>query len=81
MVQSSGGALLDIINGILDFSRIEAGKFQLDSIDFTLSETIAGALKPLALTAFDQGVELVYDERPGVPELRPWRSGHPASAG
>ncbi len=76
MVQSSGRALLDTINSILDFSKIEAGKFQLDIIDFTLRETLAGVLKPLALTAFDRGVELVYDEGPDVPEFLRGDPGH-----
>jgi len=76
MVQSSGRALLETIDSILDFSKIEAGKFQLDVIDFTLRETLAGVLKPLALTAFDRGVELVYDEGPDVPEFLRGDPGH-----
>ena len=51
MVQSSALALLDVINSVLDFSKIEAGKLQMEAIDFTLRETLMGALKPLALEA------------------------------
>jgi signal transduction histidine kinase/DNA-binding response OmpR family regulator len=68
MVQASAGALLDVINSILDFSKIEAGKMELEQIDFTLWETVTGALKPLALTARNKGIELLYDEGPNVPE-------------
>jgi two-component system, sensor histidine kinase and response regulator len=68
MVQSSALALLDVINSVLDFSKIDAGKLQLEEIDFTLRETITGALKPLALTSSTKGLELLYDEGPGVPE-------------
>jgi PAS domain S-box-containing protein len=68
MVQSSAIALLDVINSVLDFSKIDAGKLQLEEIDFTLRETITGALKPLALTANRKGLELLYDEGPGIPE-------------
>jgi two-component system, sensor histidine kinase and response regulator len=68
MVQSSAVALLDVINSVLDFSKIDAGKLQLEEIDFTLRETITGALKPLGLTANKKGLELLYDEGPGVPE-------------
>jgi len=68
MVQASAGALLETINSILDFSKIEAGKLELEEIDFTLWETVTGALKPLALTARNKGVELIYDEGPDVPE-------------
>jgi two-component system, sensor histidine kinase and response regulator len=68
MVQASAGSLLDVINSILDFSKIEAGKMELEQIDFTLWETVTGALKPLALSGRNKGVELLYDEGPGVPE-------------
>ena len=68
MVQQSAEALLETINSILDFSKIEAGKMELEAIDFTLWETVTGALKPLALTARKKNVELLYDEGPDVPE-------------
>lgn len=68
MVQTSAAALLDIINSILDFSKIEAGRMELDEVDFTLWETVTGALKPLALTGRNKGVELLYDEGSDVPE-------------
>ena len=68
MVQSSAMALLDVINSVLDFSKIDAGKLQLEEVDFTLRETITGALKPLALSANEKDLELLYDEGPGIPE-------------
>ncbi len=68
MVQSSALALLDVINSVLDFSKIEAGKLQMEAIDFTLRDTLTGALKPLALEANRKGLELLYDESPGIPE-------------
>ena len=68
MVQGSALALLDVINSVLDFSKIEAGKLQMERIDFTLRDTITGALKPLAITANQKEVELLYDESVGIPE-------------
>jgi len=68
MVQGSALALLDVINSVLDFSKIEAGKLQIEAIDFTLRETLTGALKPQALVAQRKGVELLYDEGPDMPE-------------
>jgi PAS domain S-box-containing protein len=68
MVLGSAGALLETINSILDFSKIEAGKLELEEVDFTLWETVTGVLKPLALTARNKGIELLYDEGPDVPE-------------
>ncbi|MDH3205817.1 MAG: response regulator [Gemmatimonadota bacterium] len=68
MVQGSALALLDVINSVLDFSKIEAGKLQMETIDFTLRDTLTGSLKPLGLTANRKGLELLYDEGPGIPE-------------
>jgi PAS domain S-box-containing protein len=68
MVQGSALALLDVINSVLDFSKIEAGKVEIEAIDFTLRDTLSGALKPQALIADRKGVELLYEEEPGVPE-------------
>ena len=68
MVQGSALALLDVINSVLDFSKIEAGKLQIEAIDFTLRDTLTGALKPQALVANRKGVELLYDEGTGIPE-------------
>ena len=68
MVQNSAEALLETINSILDFSKMEAGKMELEAIDFTLWETVTAALKPLALTARNKRVELLYDEAADVPE-------------
>jgi PAS domain S-box-containing protein len=69
MVQNSGRALMDTLNSILDFSKIEAGKFQLEDIDFAIRGTLSGVMKPISITAQHKGVELVYDESPGIPEL------------
>ncbi|MGE0158934.1 MAG: response regulator [Gemmatimonadales bacterium] len=68
MVQGSALALLDVINSVLDFSKIEAGKLEIEAIDFTLRDTLTGALKPQALAANRKGVELLYDEGLGIPE-------------
>ncbi len=68
MVQGSALALLDVINSVLDFSKIEADKLQIEAIDFTLRDTLTGALKPQALLANRKGIELLYDEGPGMPE-------------
>ena len=50
MIGSSADNLLEIINSILDVSKIEAGKFELEYIDFSLSEAVQGAVRPLAST-------------------------------
>ncbi len=68
MVRGSALSLLDIINSVLDFSKIDSGRLQLEWTEFTLRETITGALKPLAVAANQKGIDLLYDEGEGVPE-------------
>jgi signal transduction histidine kinase/CheY-like chemotaxis protein/HPt (histidine-containing phosphotransfer) domain-containing protein len=68
MVKSSADALLDIVNDVLDFSKVEAGKLDLDSADFSLRSTLSRALKPLAFRAHEKGVELAVDVSWGTPD-------------
>jgi PAS domain S-box-containing protein len=58
-VQSSGKALLHIINDVLDFSKIEAGKLVLESTDFVLTDEVEAAVRLLAPQAADKSLELV----------------------
>jgi PAS domain S-box-containing protein len=67
IVKVSADALLSIIDDILDLSKIEAGKLQLDPIDFRLDDAVGDALKTLALRCHKKGLELVCDIQPGVP--------------
>jgi two-component system, sensor histidine kinase and response regulator len=60
MVQDSGEALLTLINDVLDFSKIESGKFELDHVPFDLHETLGDALKGLGFRAHNKGLELAF---------------------
>ena len=68
MVKRSAHSLLGLINDILDFSKIEAGMLELEAIDFSLRDCIAGVLKPLGLRADQKGLELVADISSQVPD-------------
>jgi signal transduction histidine kinase/CheY-like chemotaxis protein/HPt (histidine-containing phosphotransfer) domain-containing protein len=68
VARASAHSLLTIINDILDFSKIEAGKLDLDPIDFRLRDSLADALKALALRAHPRGLELALRVRPDVPD-------------
>ncbi|MCX6627828.1 MAG: response regulator, partial [Candidatus Solibacter sp.] len=59
MVKSSGESLLSIINGILDLSKIEAGKLDLDPVDFDLRALLDQMMKSFSLSADQKGLELV----------------------
>ena len=64
---NSAQSLLSLINDLLDFSRIEAGKLELESAPFDLWETIDDAAKALSLSASDKGLELLTDVSHDVP--------------
>jgi len=57
-IQSSSEALLKIINDILDYSKIEAGKLDLDSIPFDLRTTIENAMELIAYKAADKELDV-----------------------
>lgn len=59
LTYESGCALLQIINDILDISKIESGKMSLEVSSFDLKRTVAAALAPLAVTAMELKLSLV----------------------
>jgi len=61
VVRESGEALLGILNDILDISKIEAGKIELESIDFDLAAIAGGAHSNFASLAAQKGVAFVLD--------------------
>ncbi len=60
-VKYSGESLLDIINDILDLSKIEAHKLELDSAEFSLNGVIEKVLRPLASKTAAKNLELILD--------------------
>jgi len=68
-VRDSSEALLVIINDILDFSKVEAGMFQLESIDFDPEATVASVLDLLAQPAQAKGLALVASVDSAVPTV------------
>ena len=63
----AGASLLSLINDILDLSKVESGRLDLDTIDFDLSELIDKASEMLALWANEKGLELVSHLSHDVP--------------
>jgi signal transduction histidine kinase/DNA-binding response OmpR family regulator len=66
-VKSSADRLLTIINEILDYSKMEAGKTVLDSVAFHLPSVVSDVLRGLALLAHQKGLELALRIAPDVP--------------
>jgi CheY-like chemotaxis protein len=69
MVHDSGQALLTIINDILDLSRMEAGRLELDSIDFDLKALLDRVLAVVEPRAREKGLALQLRLAPEVPTL------------
>lgn len=69
MVKSSSKVLLSLINDILDYSKIEAGKLELDEDDFSVSELIEEVTKLFSISARQKGIDLNVSLDPRVPEL------------
>jgi CheY-like chemotaxis protein len=67
MVQASADSLLALLNQVLDFSKIGAGKLELHAATFDLEEELSKALKALSLKAHAKGLELACRIRPGTP--------------
>lgn len=69
-VQVSGRHLLGVINDILDFSKIESGHLELESVDFSLVDTVEDAVAMFAQPAESKGLELAVQFIPtGAPMM------------
>ncbi|MDR1079617.1 MAG: response regulator, partial [Deltaproteobacteria bacterium] len=60
-------SLLGIINDILDFTKIEAGKLSMEKIEFRLEEVIDGVLNLVMVRANEKGLELLLSVCPDTP--------------
>jgi len=69
-IQSSGEHLLGIINDILDLSKIEAGKLQLETADFDLQQVLEDVVQLFAPPACKQRIALYYLLDPALPRCR-----------
>lgn len=68
MVDSSAGQLLEVVNDILDFCKIEAGEMSLKCEDFDLADSLETDLYLLQLAAREKKIDLIYRVGTDVPE-------------
>jgi signal transduction histidine kinase len=66
-IRSSGDHLLTVINDILDYSKLESGKLQMEQISFSVSNIVEEALDMVMARAREKNLELVYELSPDVP--------------
>ena len=72
VARTSADLLLSVINDILDLSRIESGKLDLDVVEFNPSEVVEEVASLLALRAEEKGLELAFHVEP---EVDTWVTG------
>jgi PAS domain S-box-containing protein len=68
MVKTSADSLLRLLNDILDSSKIESGKLELDPEHFGLRELLDATVRPLAIPAAEKGLALRCEIDPDVPD-------------
>ena len=68
-IHKSSIILLEIINDILDLSKIESGKVEISSSEFNLVDIIEDIINLLSQTALDKNVELFYRIEENVPTI------------
>jgi signal transduction histidine kinase/integral membrane sensor domain MASE1 len=65
--RQAGDALLAVISGVLDLSKIEAGKIELDPTPFELRPLLAGTLELVRRAADEKGLALTLTLDPALP--------------
>jgi PAS domain S-box-containing protein len=68
VIKSSAESLLNVLNEVLDFSKVEAGKIELEAIDFSLREELGTTLKGLGYRARAKGLSLLQEMDEQVPD-------------
>ena len=67
-IHHAGTSLLGVINDILDVSKIEAGRLDIEAVDFRLDDVIASVTAITAQKAQDKGLEFLVDVADSVPQ-------------
>jgi len=67
--QKVSNSLLALLNEILDFSKVEAGKLELTAVDFDLAECVRDVLRTLEASAREKRLVLAMRLDPGVPRF------------
>ncbi len=65
-VRDSATTLLQLLNDILDLSKIEAGKLSIEQIEFDLADAVNDTIRALAVQAHEKGLELISHVPPDL---------------
>ncbi len=69
IINHSGEHLLQLINDVLDMSKIEAGRMQLDNEDFDLGDLVRNTVEMMKVRADEKGIQLLVDQNSKFPRL------------
>ncbi|HEX3847030.1 MAG TPA: PAS domain-containing protein, partial [Steroidobacteraceae bacterium] len=69
IIQSSANALLSLINDVLDLSKIEADRLELEQVEFDLRDVVYETIAATGLQSAAKGIELIVNIDPGLPVL------------
>jgi signal transduction histidine kinase/DNA-binding response OmpR family regulator len=74
IVQRATSNLLDLLNDVLDTSKIEAGLLALEAVPFKLRDVVSEAVELVGIRAVEKGLSIEHEVMPEVPS---WMSGDP----
>jgi PAS domain S-box-containing protein len=69
IIRGSANALLSLINDVLDLSKIEADRLELEHVDFDVRDVIYETVAAMALQSAAKGIELIVDVGTDVPPI------------
>ncbi|MCB9800492.1 MAG: response regulator [Candidatus Omnitrophica bacterium] len=69
IIRNAGTTLLNLINDILDLSKVEAGYLELESVEFNLRELIEKTAEIMAIKAHEKGLEMISQVASDVPVI------------
>jgi len=69
IVRTASTALLHLLNDILDLSKIEAGKLELEEVPFALRNSVTKGLQPFVFKAAQKGLQFSFDCPDGIPDV------------
>ncbi|SFN34666.1 PAS domain S-box-containing protein [Formivibrio citricus] len=68
-IHFSSKSLLGILNDILDYSKIEAGRLDVEEVEFSLDEVLQSTGNLFLTSAEEKGIEVVYAVDPSIPQV------------
>ncbi len=67
-IHAAGTQLLGIINDVLDFSKIESGKLDIENVPFRLEDVLSNVATLLSQKADEKNLEFLFDLDPAIPD-------------